>query len=102
MRGMCNRNGVRSGSVQSSLGAVPDPQAMLGVKSLPQAMGTKRSADFWSTASSLIALQNGSPRLTARTNGEPAALSLAQERLWGLEQPDPGAAYYNIPLTRLI
>ena len=38
------------------------------------------------------------PLCRAEVDG-PAPLSVPQERLWSLEQSEPGAAYYHIPLT---
>jgi thioesterase domain-containing protein/acyl carrier protein len=55
--------------------------------------------DLWSAAGTVLALQNQSPRL-ARTDFDSAPrLSFAQERLWTLEQNEPGAPYYHVPLT---
>jgi thioesterase domain-containing protein/acyl carrier protein len=56
-------------------------------------------SDLWSAAGSLLALQNRSPRLRRLPAGQAAPLSFAQERLWMLEQSEPGAPYYNVPLT---
>jgi thioesterase domain-containing protein/acyl carrier protein len=57
------------------------------------------SPDLWSAAGALLALQNQGPRL-ARTKFDGAApLSFAQDRLWMLEQSEPGAPYYHVPLT---
>jgi thioesterase domain-containing protein/acyl carrier protein len=55
--------------------------------------------DLWSAAGALLALQNQSPRLArVEFDGTPP-LSFAQERLWTLEQNEPGAPYYHVPLT---
>src|SRR5689334_9307149 len=56
-------------------------------------------ADLWSAAGSVIAWQNRLPPLGHSDSTEPAPLSLAQERLWSLEQSEPGTPYYHIPLT---
>src|SRR5712664_1426879 len=59
-----------------------------------------RSApDLWSTAGALLALQNQSPQLARVDFDSPPSLSFAQERLWSLEQSEPGAPYYHVPLT---
>src|SRR5438874_3078710 len=55
--------------------------------------------DFWSAAGAIFAQQNRVPRLTRCTEAGPAPLSLAQERLWTLEQSEQGAPYYHVPLT---
>src|SRR3989442_10108312 len=55
--------------------------------------------DFWSAAGAIFAQQNRVPRLTRCIQGGPAPLSLAQERLWTLEQSEQGAPYYHVPLT---
>jgi thioesterase domain-containing protein len=55
--------------------------------------------DLWSAAGALLALQNQSPRLArVEFDGFPP-LSFAQERLWTLEQNEPSAPYYHVPLT---
>src|SRR5205085_3711071 len=63
--------------------------------SKPQA-GT---ADLWSAAGSVIAWRTQMPPLRRTEADGPVPLSVAQERLWSLEQSEPGAAYYHIPLT---
>src|SRR5882672_4979277 len=60
---------------------------------------TRPAADLWSAAGALLALQNQSPRLARVEFDRPPPLSFAQERLWLLEQNEPGAPYYHIPLT---
>src|SRR6266850_899713 len=55
--------------------------------------------DFWSAAGAIFAQRNRVPRLTRCTQAEPSPLSLAQERLWTLEQSEQGAPYYHVPLT---
>src|SRR5689334_9799998 len=55
--------------------------------------------DLWSAAGALLALQNQSPRLARVECDGAAPLSFAQERLWTLEQTEPGAPYYHVPLT---
>src|SRR3954468_7626822 len=57
------------------------------------------AADLWSAAGALLALQNQSPRLTRVDFENSPPLSFAQERLWSLEQNEPGAPYYHVPLT---
>src|SRR5438034_2314526 len=56
-------------------------------------------ADFWSAAGAIFAQQNRIPRLTRFSQNGPIPLSLAQERLWTLEQSEQGAPYYHVPLT---
>src|SRR5689334_4476375 len=60
---------------------------------------TKAKPDFWSAAGAIFAQQNRVPRLTRSTQHGPAPLSLAQERLWTLEQSEQGAPYYHVPLA---
>src|SRR5882672_3275006 len=60
---------------------------------------TRPAADLWSAAGALLALQNQSPRLARVEFDRPPPLSFAQERLWTLEQNEPGAPYYHVPLT---
>ena len=55
--------------------------------------------DLWSAAGALLALQNESAPLARVDFGSPPPLSFAQERLWTLEQNEPGAPYYHVPLT---
>ncbi len=55
--------------------------------------------DLWSTAGALLALQNQSPPLARVAFDSAPPLSFAQERLWSLEQSEPGAPYYHVPLT---
>jgi len=47
----------------------------------------------------LARLQNQSPRLSRADFDGPPPLSFAQERLLILEQNEPGAPYYHVPLT---
>jgi thioesterase domain-containing protein len=61
--------------------------------------GDKTKADFWTAAGAIFAQQNRIPRLTRCAEHGPVPLSLAQERLWTLEQSEPGAPYYHVPLT---
>ena len=60
--------------------------------------GMNGKSDLWSVAGTLLALQNRSPRLKRLPDGQTVPLSFAQERLWMLEQSEPGAPYYNVPL----
>lgn len=60
---------------------------------------TSRPADLWSAAGSVIAWQSRVQPLRHVENQGPAPLSFAQERLWSVEQSEPGAPYYHIPLT---
>jgi thioesterase domain-containing protein/acyl carrier protein len=55
--------------------------------------------DLWSAAGALLAVQNQSPRLARVDFDRHPPLSFAQERLWTLEQNEPGAPYYHVPLT---
>jgi thioesterase domain-containing protein/acyl carrier protein len=55
--------------------------------------------DLWSAAGALLALQNQSAPLARVDFDSPPPLSFAQERLWTLEQNEPGAPYYHVPLT---
>src|ERR1051326_8129545 len=55
--------------------------------------------DLWSAAGALLALQNQSPPLARAAFETPPPLSFAQERLWLLEQSEPGAPYYHVPIT---
>ena len=70
---------------------------------LPDAAGAQRTtagaADLWSAAGSVIAWQRKTPPLRHTEGSDPIPLSPAQERLWSLEQSEPGAPYYHIPLT---
>src|SRR5580765_2320907 len=59
----------------------------------------KARPDFWSAAGAIFAQQDHIPRLVRCAQNGPVPLSLAQERLWMLEQSEPGAPYYHIPLT---
>src|SRR6266704_600077 len=63
------------------------------------ASANRAKPDFWSAAGAIFAQQNRVPRLTRCIQGGPAPLSLAQERLWTLEQSEQGAPYYHVPLT---
>src|SRR5204863_4835389 len=57
-----------------------------------------QAVDLWTAAGSVIAWQSRVPPLRhAETHGH-VPLSQAQERLWSLEQSEPGAPYYHIPL----
>jgi thioesterase domain-containing protein/acyl carrier protein len=60
---------------------------------------TRASVDLWSAAGAVLALQNQSPPLARIEFADAAPLSFAQERLWLLEQNEPGAPYYHVPLT---
>src|SRR5262245_11795475 len=60
---------------------------------------TRPAPDLWSAAGALLALQNQSPPLARVDFERPPPLSFAQERLWTLEQNEPGAPYYHVPLT---
>src|SRR5256885_12448168 len=77
--------------------ATPCGSKPLALAEIPRAK--PGAANLWSAAGSVIAWQNRMPPLLHSGNCEPAPLSLAQERLWSLEQSEPGAAYYHIPLT---
>src|SRR5262245_54313556 len=55
--------------------------------------------DLWSAAGALVALQSQSPPLARVDFDDAPPLSFAQERLWTLEQNEPGAPYYHVPLT---
>src|SRR5882762_2689732 len=55
--------------------------------------------DLWSAAGALLALQKQSAPLARVDFDGPPPLSFAQERLWTLEQNEPGAPYYHVPLT---
>jgi thioesterase domain-containing protein len=55
--------------------------------------------DLWSAAGNILAIQNRRPPLTRLPDGLNVSLSIAQERLWALEQSEPGAPYYHIPVT---
>jgi thioesterase domain-containing protein len=55
--------------------------------------------DLWSAAGALLALQNQSPPLARAAFDGPPPLSFAQDRIWSLEQSEPGAPYYHVPLT---
>ncbi len=59
----------------------------------------KSKSDFWSAAAAVFAQQNRIPRLTRSAQEGQVPLSLAQERLWTLEQSEQGAPYYHVPLT---
>lgn len=56
------------------------------------------AANLWSAAGALLALQNQSPPLGRAKFRGALPLSFAQERLWMLEQSEPGAPYYHVPL----
>jgi thioesterase domain-containing protein len=56
-------------------------------------------ADFWSAAGAVFTQQNRIPRLTRCAQTGPIPLSLAQERIWMLEQSEQGEPYYHVPLT---
>src|SRR5215470_15767621 len=60
---------------------------------------TRPAPDLWSAAGALLAVQNQSPRLARVDFDRHPPLSFAQERLWTLEQNEPGAPYYHVPLT---
>jgi len=79
------------------------PLALPGVAAPPDPASppttSPRSADLWSAAGSVIAWQSRVGPLRHLEVSEPAPLSFAQERLWSLEQSEPGAPYYHIPLT---
>jgi thioesterase domain-containing protein len=55
--------------------------------------------DLWSAAGALLAFQNQLPPLARANFTNAPPLSFAQERLWLLEQNEPGAPYYHVPLT---
>ncbi|HVV02036.1 MAG TPA: condensation domain-containing protein, partial [Verrucomicrobiae bacterium] len=59
----------------------------------------RSSTDFWSAAGSILALQDRTPPLQRKQFRGPPPLSLAQERLWSLEQSEPGLPYYHVPVT---
>lgn len=65
----------------------------------PTSAGRAPAADLWSAAGSMMAWRGRVAPLRHVDTTEPAPLSFAQERLWSLEQSEPGAAYYHIPLT---
>src|SRR5207248_1591765 len=54
-------------------------------------------ANIWSAAGKLMGLQSQVPPLARLERNASLPLSFAQERLWWLEQSDPGAPYYNVP-----
>jgi thioesterase domain-containing protein/acyl carrier protein len=60
---------------------------------------TRSAPDLWSAAGALLALQEQMPPLIRANPGDTPPLSFAQERLWLLEQNEPGAPYYHVPFT---
>lgn len=56
-------------------------------------------ANVWNTAGRLLAMRSQFPSIRHLESRSARPLSPAQERLWTLEQSEPGAAYYHVPLA---
>ena len=74
----------------------PEPATVSGPGN---SMASQPKTDLWSAAGNILALQNRLPRLARSQSEGLAPLSFAQERLWMLEQSEPGTSCYNVPLT---
>jgi thioesterase domain-containing protein/acyl carrier protein len=56
-------------------------------------------ASIWSAAGALLAIQEEIPPPTRAPGFERQPLSFAQERLWCLENSEPGTAYFNVSIS---
>ncbi len=63
------------------------------------AVRTSSAPNLWQTAAAVLAVRDQTSPITRFPSSGALPLSFAQERLWWLEQLQPGAAYYNVPMA---